>query len=50
MEFLLQAMDNVDKGQEESSGGAGITAMDRDLMNIRGQVNSQFPDTKDSEK
>lgn len=43
------AMDNVDKGQEDMSG-AGITAMDRDLMNIRGHVNSAFPDTKDSEK
>ena len=31
-------------------GGAGITAMDRDLMNIRGHVNSAFPETKDSEK
>jgi hypothetical protein len=43
------AMEHVDKGQDDAQG-TGVTVMDRDLMNIRGQVDSQYLNQTDKQK
>jgi hypothetical protein len=37
-------MDHVSQFEANDTSGTGTSAMDRDLMNIRGQVNSLYPD------